>query len=54
LLDGGAISDQYGIPSRSVPTLFWIDRAGVIVDVDAGSGNPKVLVNKTKALLSKS
>lgn len=51
LLNGGETSDAYGIPSRSVPTVFWIDREGIIVDVDPGSGDPVQLEEMTKKLL---
>ena len=52
LLNGGETSDRYGIPSRSVPTVLWIDRSGVVVDVDAGSGNVTTLEINTKRLVS--
>lgn len=51
LLNGGETSDKYGIPSRTVPTVFWINREGVIVDVDPGSGDAVQLEEKTKKLL---
>lgn len=52
LLNGGETSDRFGIPSRSVPTILWIDRSGVVVDVDFGSGDVKTLENNTKNLVS--
>lgn len=52
LLNGGETSDQYGIPSRSVPTVFWIDRNGIIVDVDPGSGDAVKLEELTEKLLA--
>jgi len=51
LLNGGETSDKYGIPNRGVPTVFWIDREGIIVDVDPGSGDPAKLEALTKKLL---
>ncbi len=54
LLNGGETSDRYGIPSRSVPTVLWIDRSGVVVDVDPGSGDVRALASKTKKLINKS
>ena len=53
LLNGGEVSDRYGIPSRSVPTVFWIDTAGIIVDVDPGSGDAAKLESLTEKLLAK-
>ena len=52
LLGGGETSDRYGIPSRSVPTVLWIDRSGVVVDVAPGSGDVKTLENNTKKLVN--
>ena len=52
LLNGGETSDRYGIPSRSVPTVLWIDRSGIVVNVDPGSGNMKTLENNTKKLVN--
>jgi len=51
LLNGGETSDRYGIPERSVPTVLWIDRSGVVVDVDAGSGDVGTLERNTKRLI---
>ena len=51
LLNGGETSDRYGIPERSVPTVLWIDRTGVVVDVDAGSGDVGTLERNTKRLI---
>ncbi len=50
LLNGGEVCDRYGIPDRSVPIVFWVDRSGLVVDVDSGNvetleGNTKKLVN---------
>lgn len=52
LLNGGETSDRYGVPSRSVPTVLWIDRSGVIVDIDLGSGDVKMLEKNTKKLVT--
>lgn len=52
LLNGGETSDRFGIPSRSVPTVLWIDRSGIVVDVDTGSGNVKTLEDNTKRLVN--
>ncbi len=52
LLDGGETCDRYSIPGRSVPTVFWIDRAGIVVDVDPGSGDVKKLERYTKKLVT--
>lgn len=51
LINGGETSDAYGIPSRSVPTVFWINPDGIIVDVDPGSGDATQLEARTKSLL---
>jgi len=51
LLDGGETSDKYGIPNRGVPTVFWINRQGIVVDVDPGSGDTEKLEEHTKRLL---
>lgn len=51
LLNGGETSDAYGIPSRSVPTVFWINTEGTIVNVDPGSGDPVTLEANTEKLL---
>jgi hypothetical protein len=53
LLNGGETSDAYGIPSRSVPTVFWINPEGIIADVDPGSGDPVKLEERTRSLLEK-
>lgn len=52
LLNGGETCDRFSIPNRSVPTVFWIDRAGIVVEVDPGSGNAKTLENNTKKLVA--
>lgn len=52
LLNGGETCDLFSIPNRSIPTVFWIDRAGIVVDVDPGSGNVKTLENNTMKLVT--
>ncbi len=37
---------------ESIPTLFFIDRKGVIVDVEMGSGNPNELKAKIESLVN--
>lgn len=37
---------------KSIPTLFFIDRKGVIVDVEMGSGNPNKLKEKIETLVN--
>lgn len=51
LLNGSETCDRYTITNCSIPTLFWIDRAGVVVDIDPGSGDVKTLENNTKKLV---
>jgi hypothetical protein len=50
LLDGGGIANDYAI--TSVPTVFWIDSKGRVVDTEIGFGGPGILESKTKRLLS--
>ena len=50
LLYGQEVEARYAAPA--VPTLFWIDRTGVIVDVEVGYGGVKELVRKTKHLVA--
>jgi hypothetical protein len=52
LLNGGSVSDRYGIPNKSVPTVFWIDRAGIVLEADLGSGNLERLERNTAKLVS--
>ena len=52
LLNGSETCDRFSIPSRSVPTLFWIDRDGIVADVDMGTGGVKTLENNTKKLVT--
>ena len=50
LLKGGAVfvNDYFG---ESFPTSFWIDRKGVVVDLDVGTTGPGDLDRKTKRLV---
>ncbi len=52
LLNGGEVSDRYGIPNKTVPTVLWIDRKGTVVDTDLGSGNVRRLEQKTAKLVA--
>lgn len=52
LLDGGKTIKQYRVPDEIIPTVLWIDRAGVVVDVDPGSGDVKKLESNTRKLVS--
>ncbi len=51
LLDGGDVHDSYHV--RSVPALFWIDRAGVIRDIELGFHSAEALEKKTKRHLAR-
>jgi len=42
--------DTYGI--RGIPTLFFIDRNGIIADVERGSGSKHLIEKKVKKLLA--
>jgi len=52
LLEGGKTIKQYGVPDELIPTVLWIDRAGIVVDVALGAGDVKTLENNTKKLVS--
>ena len=52
LLDGKTTGQAYGI--IAVPTLLWINRAGVVVATEVGFHGPESLEGKTKDLLSSS
>ena len=52
LLEGGKTIERYGVPDGALPTVFWIDRAGVVMDVDVGSGDVKKLESNTRKLVS--
>lgn len=49
LLDGSSVQERYRAPG--LPTVIWINRAGVIVDAEVGFGGPGPLDKKTKQLL---
>ena len=50
LLQGGEVAKGYGL--LGVPTLFWIDRDGVVTDVELGFESPESLDRRTKRLLA--
>lgn len=50
LLMGGEVARTYGIDLY--PTCVWIDQAGVIVDIQRGATQAKVLEAKTEKLLA--
>ncbi len=50
LLDGSALFDAYG--GTSVPTVLFIDRNGVVVDVEVGFDGPDDLIKRTERLLA--
>lgn len=51
LLNGGAVfKDRYEL--EQVPTVFWIDRSGRIMDVIAGDVGAAVLERQTKKLVA--
>ena len=50
LLDGSTVGKKYGV--FSIPTVFWINREGVMIDVDFGfDGDSNKLEEKAKKLL---
>ena len=53
LLNGNSVSQQYKV--TSVPTTFWIDRKGIIVDSEVGFSmfGASTLESKTKTLLKR-
>jgi peroxiredoxin len=50
LLNGKKVAQQYNL--LGVPTLFWIDRQGIVVDAEVGFDGPQELERKTRALLA--
>ncbi len=50
LLNGREVGKSYGI--IGVPTLLWIDRAGVVVDAEIGFDGPESVEAKTRQLLA--
>ncbi len=52
LLNGREVAKgSYGV--KGVPTVFWIDRTGVVVDMDDDFNGPDPLEQKTKKLLAR-
>lgn len=51
LLDGSGVAAQYGV--TSVPTVFWINKDGVIVDLEIGFGGAEELKSRTTKLMKK-
>ncbi len=52
LLNGSPVVERYAIPNSRVPTVFWIDRQGTVVEVELGSGNVPRLEKYTKQLVT--
>ena len=52
LLNGSKVASSYGTPG--VPTLLWIDEAGIVKDVEVGFGGPASLARRTDQLLRSS
>ncbi len=52
LLDGSDVHKRYGIPERRVPVVFFIDRAGRVVDLLSGAGGWETLDKTTKKLVA--
>jgi hypothetical protein len=50
LLDGSAAGSRYKI--MGVPTVFWINPEGEIVDAEVGFDSPESLAEKTRRLLA--
>lgn len=49
LMNGSLLQSKYQI--NSIPTLIWIDRAGIIQDLEIGYGGPEPIERKTKRLV---
>jgi len=49
LLDGNSLREQYRV--KSIPMLFFIDREGIVQDVQCGFRGEASLHRKTQALL---
>ncbi len=49
LLSGGKVSREYGV--RGIPTTFWINRQGVIVDAELGFHGAASIEKKTEHLV---
>lgn len=52
LLNGAEVFERYDIPRGTVPTVFWIDRGGMIVDTIVGGTNPSNLRRNTTDLIN--
>ncbi len=50
LLDGGTLFDSYG--GVMIPTVLFIDRRGIVRDVEVGFGDPNDLTKLTEKLLA--
>lgn len=50
LLDGGTVFEEYG--GRGVPTTYWIDRQGIIVNAAVGYTSKPTLMRKTDDLVA--
>lgn len=51
LLNGNAVGkDSYGV--AGVPSSFWINRAGIVVDSHVDFDGPEILDQKTRKLLA--
>ncbi len=48
LMDGRQVARRYGL--KGVPVLYWIDRQGIVVDVELGFHGPASLERKTNRL----
>ena len=49
LLDGSSVHESYGL--AGIPVSVWIDRAGVVADVEFGYSGPTALERTTKRLI---
>ena len=52
LLDGSKVAKSYHYPG--VPTLLWIDKTGIVKDVEFGFGGSASLARRTDRLLRSS
>ncbi len=50
LLNGGNAAKAFKV--KAVPTAFWIDRDGVIMDSEVGFGGPESLKQKNDLLIA--
>ena len=51
LMNGSKVFEQYGL--EMIPTVLFINKEGVIEDVEVGFSGPEHLKEKTLALLGK-